>query len=149
MRIFKRVLGLTGITAIVAAVAAAAPAAAQTTAACSVSGKATVSPAVKIQGGSGGYTFAASAGVDPGLQLNCVIGNSPHGSGVATLNVTSTGRMTFSNASVATFSSFVTNAGTVSFINSVGTFSCDSMATVDFDSSAKTSPAPAPPLDVS
>ena len=101
MRVLKRVLGLTGLTGVLAAFAAAAPASAQQGAmSCAVSGKVSFSPAVQVLGGTGGYTFAAQSGVDPGLQLNCAIGTTGHGAGIATVNVNSSG--TFQNTACGT-----------------------------------------------
>jgi hypothetical protein len=88
MRNLKRMLILSGLTAL-ASVAAAGPAQAQNVGACAVEGTGTFSPPMQIIGGSGTYKFDSSAGA--GLQWNCVIGTANHGSGVATLSVTSTG----------------------------------------------------------
>ncbi|MBV8200483.1 MAG: hypothetical protein JOZ15_07650 [Acidobacteria bacterium] len=94
LSITRRGLGLAAAVAAFSPLAFAGSAQAASAASCSVSGTASVSPAVAIQGvnppNGGGYDFSSGLG---GLNLNCVVDGN-NGVSVNLINVTSKGNYT-------------------------------------------------------
>jgi hypothetical protein len=98
----------------------AIPAQASTDAACSFDGTATTTPPVKLQGGSGNYTFSSSGTTTP-IRFRCVGHNSAHQVDVETFDVSSAGSYVNNVCGTGSATSTAgTKGGTISNLASVG-----------------------------